>query len=103
MVAALAAFIYRRRVWTLVASSLFLVAAIAMVIRGGRLTGGSFGDREAEKTQRLVEQVLGHSTDTTFIVVFRSETLEPSDPAFRDAMKSALAPLEGHAHVLSVV
>jgi hypothetical protein len=32
---------------------------IAMVFRGGKLTGGSWR-QEAEQTQRLVEQVLGH-------------------------------------------
>jgi len=62
MFAALAAFIHRRPWWTLVACGLFLAVAIAVIVRGGRLTGGSFGDREAAQTQRLVEQVLGRFT-----------------------------------------
>ncbi len=103
MFATLAAFIYRRRWWTLAASTLFLAASIATILRGGRLTGGSFGDGEAEKTQRLVEQVLGHSTDTTFVAVFHSDTLEARQPPFRAAMKAALAPLASHPDVLSVM
>ena len=103
MFTALATFIYRRRWWTLAASTIFLVAAIGMVLRGGRLTGGSFGDGEAERTQQLVEQVLGHSTDTAFVVVFHSDTLDPREPPFRAAMKAALAPLAGDADVLSIV
>src|SRR5262245_59769054 len=103
MFAALATFIYRRRWWTLVASALFLAASIAMVVRGGRLTGGTFGDREAEKTQRLVEQVVGHSTDTTFIAVFHSDALDAQAPPFQAAMKAALAPLANHPDVLSVM
>ena len=103
MLVALAAFIYRRRWETLVGSALFLALSIAVIIRGGRLTGGSFGDREAEKTQVLVEQVLGHSTDTTFVAIFHSETLDPRDEAFRVAMSEALAPLADDPDVIGVV
>ena len=103
MFATLAAFIYKRRWWALAASTIFLAAAIGMVLRGGRLTGGSFGDGEAERTQRFVEQVLGHSTDTAFVVVFHSDALDTKDPSFRAAMKAALAPLAGDPDVLSVV
>ncbi len=103
MFATLATLIYRRRWWTLAASTLFLAAAIATVLRGGRLTGGSFGDGEAEKTQRLVEQVLGHSNDTTFVAVFHSDTLDPREPPFQGAMKAALAPLAADPDVVSVV
>jgi RND superfamily putative drug exporter len=103
MFATLAAFIHRRPWWVLVGCTLFLVASIGMVIRGGKLTGGSFGDREAEQTQRLVEQVLGHSTDATFVAVFHSDTLDPEQPAFRDAMKDALAPLASDPDVVAVL
>jgi RND superfamily putative drug exporter len=103
MFAALALFIHRRRWWTLAASMLFLAASIAMILRGGKLTGGTFGDREAEKTQRLVEQVLGHSNDTTFVAIFHNDTLDPHRQPFQAAMKAALAPLASDADVLSVM
>jgi RND superfamily putative drug exporter len=103
MLGALATFIHKRRWWTLVASTLFLAAALAMVLRGGKLTGGGFGDNEAEKTQRLVEPVLGHSTATTFVAIFHSDTLDPRERPFRTAMTAALAPLETDPDVLSVM
>ena len=103
MLAALATFIYKRRWWTLAASALFLAASLAMVLRGGKLTGGSFGDNEAEKTQRLVEHVLGHSTATTFVAIFHSDALDPRDEPFRIAMKAALAPLASDPDVLSIM
>jgi putative drug exporter of the RND superfamily len=103
MFSALATFIYERRWWTLAASTLFLAASIAMVFRGGKLTGASFGHSEGEKTERLVEQVLGHSIDTTIIAVFHSDTLDPRNEPFQVAMKAALAPLANDPDVLSVM
>src|SRR5262252_6563614 len=103
MFVSLAGFIHRRPWWTLVACTLFLTASIAMVVRGGTLTGGSFGDREAEQTQRLVEEVLGHSTDATFVAVFHSDTLDPGQQPFRDAMREALAPLATDPDVVAVL
>ena len=44
MFAGLGTFIYRHRWWTLLTSAAFLAASIAMVLRGGHLTGGTFGD-----------------------------------------------------------
>src|SRR5262245_3889883 len=103
MFATLAAFIYQRRWSTLVASTLFLAAAIAVVLHGGRLTGGSFGDGEAEQAQQLSAEVLGQRTDNTLTAVFHSDTLDPRQEPFKGAMKAALAPLAGHPHVLSVM
>ncbi|HEX4449174.1 MAG TPA: MMPL family transporter [Polyangiaceae bacterium] len=103
MFAALATFIYRRRWWTLAASTIFLAASLAMVLRGGKLTGGSFGDNEAEQTLRLVEPVLGHSTATTFVAIFHSDALDPRNEPFRRAMKAALAPLASDPDVVSVI
>jgi putative drug exporter of the RND superfamily len=103
MFASLATFIYKRRWWTLAASTLFLAASLVLVVRGGKLTGGGFGDNEAEQTQRLVEPVLGHSTATTFVAIFHSETLDPRETPFRVAMKAALAPLASDPDVLSVM
>lgn len=103
MFGALASFIYKHRWGVLIGASLFLLAAVAMVLRGGKLTGGSFGDREAERTQKLVEQVLGFSNDTTFVVVFQSEELDPTQAPFQQAMAAALEPLERDPNVLAVV
>jgi len=103
MFSALALFIFRRRWWTLAACTLFLAGAVAVIVRGGKLTGGSFGDGEAEQTQRLVEDVLGHPTDTTFIVIFQSDELDPDGAPFRAAMRTALEPIVRDPDVLAVV
>ena len=55
MFATLAAFIYKRRWWTLAGSTLFLAASIATILHGGRLTGFSFGDGEG--MARLIDAV----------------------------------------------
>jgi RND superfamily putative drug exporter len=99
----LGAFVYKRRWFTLIVSTLFLAGAIAMVLRGGTLTGASFGDNEAEKTQRLTEQVLGHSSTTTFVAVFHSDSLDPHTEVFQAAMRAALAPLAKDPDVLEVM
>jgi RND superfamily putative drug exporter len=103
MFTALANFIYKRRWLTLIGSTLFLAVSIVMVLRGGKLTGGSFGDNEAEKAEALVEQVVGHSTDRMFVAVFHSDALDPRNQPFQTAMKAALAPLFHDPDVLSVM
>ncbi len=101
--AALGSFVHRHRWATLAVSGLFLVAAVALIVRGGRLTGGTFDDTESERAETLIARVLGHPTDTTVVVVFHSETLEPWSAPFRDALRAALVPLESDPRVLSVV
>jgi RND superfamily putative drug exporter len=103
MFATLARFIVRSRWSTLGLSTVFLLAALGVALHGGRLTGGTFGDSEAEHAQRLVEQVLGHSLDTTVIAVFHSDTLDPRNEPFDVAMKDALAPLARDPAVLSIM
>jgi RND superfamily putative drug exporter len=103
MFAELGSFIYRKRWLTLVVSALFLAVSIAMVVHGGKLTGGSYGDNEAERTEDLAARVLGHATNTTFIAIFHSETLDPRNEPFQAAMKAALAPLRTDPSVLEVM
>ena len=103
MFAALGLFVHRRRWAILVVSTLALLASVVVVVEGGRLTGGTFGDSEAERTEALVAQVTGHPSDTTFVAVFHSDTLDPRTTPFREALKAALEPLEHDAHVLAVV
>src|SRR5271170_242271 len=103
MFAALGRLIYRRRWLTLAASGLFLLLSLAMIARGGKLTGASFGDSEAERTETLVAEVVGHRTNATFVAIFHSDTLDPRTEPFQRAMKAALAPLSGAPGVLDVM
>ncbi len=103
MFAALGSFIYERRWATLVVSTLFLAVSIAVVLRGGTLTGPTFGDNEAEEAQRLTEKVLGHSSTTTFIAIFQSDSQDPHTDAFQKAMHATLAPVTNDPDVLEVM
>jgi RND superfamily putative drug exporter len=103
MFAALGRFIYRRRWPTLALSGFALVLALAMLVRGGRLTGGSFGDSEAERAEALVASVQGNATKSGVVVIFHSDSLDPRNAPFQLAMKAALAPLRGAPGVLSVM
>jgi RND superfamily putative drug exporter len=103
MFGALAAFVYRRRWWTLAMSTAFLLASLVGLGRGGELTGATFGDNEAEKAERLVDEVVGYSMTTTFLVIFHSDTLDPRDESFRLAMATSLAPLRTDPAVAGVV
>jgi RND superfamily putative drug exporter len=101
--AALGSFVHRHRWATLAVSGLLLLASVAAIVRGGRLTGGTFDDTESERAETLIARVLGHPTDTTVVVVFHSDTLETWSAPFRDALKATLAPLEGDPRVISIV
>jgi RND superfamily putative drug exporter len=100
---ALGSFVYRRRWATLAVCALVLLASVGVLVRGGRLTGGTFDDTESERAEGLVAEVTGHPSDTTVVAVFHSDTLDIWSPAFRDALRAALAPLEKDPRVLSVV
>lgn len=72
MLESLGAWIYRRRVSVLVVSGLVLLLAIASLLRGGPLTGGSIEGLEADRAQHLIDTLSGHPADTTFLAVFQA-------------------------------
>lgn len=95
MLEALAHLIQRRARQILIAGGVFLLAAIAVVAHGGRLTVGEIHGIEAERAELRVEKQLGISTDTTVIAVFASDDT--------DAIDRALAPLRSDARVRAVM
>jgi putative drug exporter of the RND superfamily len=95
--------IYRHRWLTLALTGLFLAASLITLWRGGALSSGDIHDLEATRAQHLVEEVLGHPAETTFVAVVRSEALEPRSEAYGVALKQALAPLRDDPRVLSVM
>ncbi len=99
----LGAFIYARRWLTLGACTAFLVAALLVLLHGGQLTGGRIEGIEAERTQQVVEQVLGHTMDTTVVVVLRAASMDPRNQDFQAAVKDALEPLRHDPRVSSVM
>jgi len=99
-------FVFRRRWLTLVLSGIFLVVSLVVLTQGGDLTGSTIHDIESERAQTVVEEVLGHTMDTTVVAIFRADAPPLKDPRnadFQDAMKEALAPIRKDPRVLSVM
>jgi RND superfamily putative drug exporter len=93
MFEALGAIVFRFRWLVLSTSTAFLAAAIVLLVRGGSLTSGVIHGLEAEKAQQIIDAATGHSADTTLVVVFHADGVDARDPAFADAVRTALAPL----------
>jgi RND superfamily putative drug exporter len=96
-------FVYRKRRSTLVLTAVFLGAAVILLVRGGTLSTGVIRDLEAERAAVLAKTVGNHPSETTFVVVFHADGLDPSGAAFRDAESSALAPLRADDRVARVL
>ncbi len=103
MLAAWGLIVFRHRVVVLVCSVVFVALAGVALSRGGKLTTGTIRDLEATQAATLAQRALGDRAGPTLIALFRSETLTVSDPAFYAAMGESLAPLDGDAHVASVL
>ncbi len=97
------AFVYDQARGVLLASALFLLVAIAVVARGASLTETSIEGLEADAAQVLVDRIVGRSEDLTLAVTFRSDSADPSDAAFGNAMHAALEPVRGDPNVAAVL
>jgi RND superfamily putative drug exporter len=102
MFESLGAFVHRHRHLTLVLAGLFFVASVVLLLRGGRLGSGTIQGLEARKAEALVEEVLGHPSETTFVAVLQGP-LDPTGGEQRAAVRQAFAPLRQDPRVLSVV
>src|SRR5262245_32146857 len=100
---ALARFTYRRRTAILLAAFVWFACALVLLSSKGRLSTGLIHGIEAERAAELANRIPGRSTDTTFIVVFRSTSLDPAGPEFAAAMLEALAPLAQDSRIAAVV
>jgi RND superfamily putative drug exporter len=100
--ASLARLIHRNARATLVLAGLFLASAIGVLVRGGELRPASIEGLESGRAGELVGAVLGHPSETTFVVIFRDRELDPGSAGFRDAMRRALAGVRSDPRVLSV-
>jgi uncharacterized membrane protein YdfJ with MMPL/SSD domain len=103
MFEALGKIIYRNRWLTLALATAFLVASVAMLVRGGALTSGTIHGLESGDAGELVSEVLGHSADNTFVAVMHAGDLDPDGDAYRRAVRQALEPLRTDPRVLSVL
>jgi RND superfamily putative drug exporter len=98
--------IYRWRWATLVVSGLLLVLSVAGVLAGGNLTSGNSekSNLESARAADLVNQQLssGRPAGSSFLLIFGGKSQPATDPAFRSAVQSALAPIEHASHVIAV-
>jgi RND superfamily putative drug exporter len=99
--------VYRFRWAVLVISALLLGLSIVATFTGGTLTdSGSFGaDLPAGQAQKLITAEVHPQkkvTGSQVTLIFRSPTLTVTDPAYKAALESALAPLADDPRVTSV-
>jgi putative drug exporter of the RND superfamily len=96
-------FVVRHRWATLVSTAVFIALAVALLVRGGPLTSGSFRDIESERAEKLVEEVTGHSNEVTFVAIFTAKQDAGGAAALPLAMKETLEPLRSDPRVSSVI
>ena len=103
-------FVYRHRLATLIGSGAVLVASVVFLVMGGTLTSGGplTSNLEAARAGKLVSSDLGHETTTvpktsSFDLIFKSGTVPVSDPRFKDAVATALAPIQSDSRIVSLL
>lgn len=92
--------VYRRRWILLVVSAALLAASAVVAVQGGDLQNpDSLNASESGRASRLMNAQLPRATGTaapagtTFLLVFESDDLAVVDPAYRQALLDAVAPL----------
>ena len=103
-------FVYRHRLATLIGSGAVLVVSVVFLVMGGTLTSGGplTSNLEAARAGKLVSSDLGHQTTnvpktSSFDLIFKSGTVPVSDPQFKDAVATALAPIQSDSRIVSLL
>jgi RND superfamily putative drug exporter len=103
MLDALGGFAHRNRGKILALAGLWFIFASALLSSGiGRLATENIEGLESERAGKLIDAVTGRVPDTTFLAIFTSPSLSPTNAAFRDAVRKALEPLQHDPRVASV-
>jgi RND superfamily putative drug exporter len=95
-------FVVRHAKAVLACVGVFVVLSLFILVRGGPLASGIIEGLEARQEEHLADGVMGTQAETTFVVVFHSDALDPRDERFHRAVADALAPLRKDRRVLSV-
>lgn len=94
--------VYRFRWIVLVISAVLLASSGYIASQGGKLESGGFIETaESGRATKLLSEQLPSAT--SFTAIFTSDTLTASDPAFKNAVNDALAPLRSDPRVVSIV
>ncbi|MDP3154518.1 MAG: MMPL family transporter [Archangium sp.] len=102
MFRALGDFAFRRHWLVLAGTAVLLLASVASLLIGGRMSGATITGLEAGQADALIESVVGRRAENTVVFLFRSKTLAPNSPEFSRAMNAALEPLRGDAAISGV-
>jgi putative drug exporter of the RND superfamily len=95
--------VYRFRFVVLGASTVLLVASILALGHGGTLKNGGGSQTESGRALTLMQSQLPQSGGgSSFELVFGSDAMTVSDPAFKQAVLSALQPLRADSRVKSI-
>jgi putative drug exporter of the RND superfamily len=102
-------FVYRYRWATFVVSAVLLGLSIAGVLTGGTLAGnGGFGaDLAAGQAAKLIAREIQPEqaqapVGSSMELIYTSDTLSATDPAFETAVEQSLAPILGDERVVGV-
>src|ERR1700737_143841 len=96
-------FVYRFRWAVLAVSALMLVVSIVALAHGGTLKNSGGNNTESGRALTLMQNQLPQSgAGSSFTLVFGSNTMAATDPAFKQAMLSALQPLRVDARVKGI-
>ncbi|HEV2413276.1 MAG TPA: hypothetical protein VGX27_00600, partial [Candidatus Dormibacteraeota bacterium] len=105
MFAAWGRFVYRNRWAVLVGSGVLLVLSVVSLAMGGTLQSGGplSSNLESAKAGNLTTSQL-HTAKTTsnFDLIFKSNTLQVSDPQYQSAVTEALAPIQNDSRIASI-
>lgn len=103
MFAAWGRFVYRRRWAVLVLSGLLFAGTIAVAAQGGRLEGGGIIETsESGRALEIMREDLPRASGSSFTVLFSSDSMQASDPGFRQALEDALAGIRDDPRVESI-
>src|SRR6266851_1096497 len=99
--------VFRYRWAMLVGSGVLLALSIAGLLMGGTLTSGGplTSNLESARAASLTSSELpsGSKQTSTFLLLFRSDSLMASDPAFKSAVADALAPIQGDPRINKLI
>ena len=95
--------VYRLRWPVLAVSAVLLLASGFIASQGGKLESGGFIETaESGRASRLIERELPRAGGSTFTLIYTSDSLVATDPAFKSAVDASLQPLRTDARVAEI-
>jgi putative drug exporter of the RND superfamily len=96
-------FVYRFRWAVLAVSAVMLAGSIVAFLNGGTLKNSGGQNTESGRAVALMQDQLPHSgAGSSFVLVFSSAAMGVNDPAFKQAVLTALQPLKDDARVKTI-